>query len=171
MNGNKVSEASRITLYGSLVNILLSAGKLAAGIVYHSQALVADGLHSFSDLATDVMVLVGVRYWSAPPDKNHPYGHAKIEAIVTAVIGLLLERRHKPLERNEQRNGSARAVRGARVHRAQGTAVSMDQTLRKEDRLDGSDRERMASQIGRAQLHSGGGIHLRNLFLPLARVP
>ena len=90
MNGDKVAEASRITLYGSLVNILLSVGKLAAGIAYHSQALAADGLHSFSDLATDVMVLVGVRYWSAPPDKNHPYGHAKIEAIVTAVIGLLL---------------------------------------------------------------------------------
>lgn len=90
MNGNKVSEASRITLYGSLVNILLSAGKLAAGIACRSQALAADGIHSLSDLATDVMVLVGVRYWSAPPDKSHPYGHAKIEAIVTAAIGLLL---------------------------------------------------------------------------------
>ena len=80
----------RVTWVGLVVNVLLSAGKLLAGWAGASQAVVADAFHSFSDLSTDVAVLVGVRYWTAPADKTHPYGHGKIETIVTASIGLAL---------------------------------------------------------------------------------
>ena len=80
----------RVTWVGLLVNLALGVGKLLAGLAGASQAVVADAFHSFSDLSTDVAVLIGMRYWSAPADKSHPYGHGKIETIVTASIGLAL---------------------------------------------------------------------------------
>lgn len=89
-NQKKISGIRRVTLTGMVINVFLSAGKLILGILYSCQALIADGVHSISDLATDLAVIIGVRYWSAPPDKSHPYGHAKIETIFTAVIGLAL---------------------------------------------------------------------------------
>ncbi len=60
------------------------------GIIGASQAVIADGVHSLSDLATDFAVLFGVKYWSAPPDENHPYGHHRIEALITTAIAILL---------------------------------------------------------------------------------
>lgn len=84
------ADVLRVTWGGLIVNLLLTGLKLVAGFVGASQAVVADAFHSLSDLSTDVAVLVGVRYWSAPPDKTHPYGHGKIETIVTASIGLAL---------------------------------------------------------------------------------
>jgi cation diffusion facilitator family transporter len=83
-------DVRKITWIGLIVNILMSALKLTVGIVGSSQAVVADAVHSMSDITTDVAVLVGVRYWSLPPDEGHPYGHRRIEAIVTVGIGALL---------------------------------------------------------------------------------
>lgn len=80
----------RITWIGLIVNILLSAFKFVAGIYGRSQALVADAVHSFSDCTTDIAILVGSNYWSRPPDDDHPYGHQRIETVVTIFIGLLL---------------------------------------------------------------------------------
>lgn len=79
-----------VTWIGLFVNVALSAGKLLAGIFGRSQAMVADAVHSMSDCVTDVVVLVGVRYWSKPPDASHPHGHKRIETIVTTIIGLAL---------------------------------------------------------------------------------
>ena len=73
-----------------VINLLLGALKGSAGLLFGSQALVADALHSLSDCATDVAVLVGVHFWSAPPDECHPHGHQRIEALVTLFIGLVL---------------------------------------------------------------------------------
>ena len=75
---------------GLLCNLLLASAKAVAGIVGHSQAVLADALHSLSDTATDVAVILGVRYWSAPADENHPHGHGRIETLVTVVIGLAI---------------------------------------------------------------------------------
>lgn len=75
---------------GALVNVALSAAKIAAGFLGNSQAVVADGVHSLSDLATDAAVLIGVRYWSEPADGNHPYGHGRIETLVSMAIGVSL---------------------------------------------------------------------------------
>jgi cation diffusion facilitator family transporter len=79
-----------VTLVGAAVNIMLAALKGVLGWLGGSQAVVADAVHSLSDLATDVAVLVGAHYWSAPADEDHPHGHGRIETLVTAFIGLSL---------------------------------------------------------------------------------
>jgi cation diffusion facilitator family transporter len=68
----------------------LSVLKFVAGIFGRSQAVVADAVHSLSDSSTDVAILVGVRYWSQPPDLGHPHGHRRIETVITTVIGVVL---------------------------------------------------------------------------------
>ncbi len=80
----------RITLVGGVINLLLSVGKIIAGFLGQSQALIADGVHSLSDLISDVMVLVAAKFGSAEPDEDHPYGHARIETLATAGVALFL---------------------------------------------------------------------------------
>ena len=79
-----------ITLIGLLANLLLSGVKFGLGILGNSQAVVADALHSFSDTSSDFVILLGVKYWTAPADECHPFGHQKIESFVTIIIGLIL---------------------------------------------------------------------------------
>ena len=81
-----VRQVRRVTGAGMAVNVALAAGKFAVGLGCSSQALVADAVHSLSDLVTDVAVILGVRYWTAPADEVHPYGHGKIEALVSLFI-------------------------------------------------------------------------------------
>ena len=83
-------ELYRVTLIGSVVNVLLTIGKFAAGIWGHSAAMVADAVHSLSDLVTDVIVIVFVRLSGKPEDKSHDYGHGKYETFATLLIGLAL---------------------------------------------------------------------------------
>lgn len=78
----------RATLAGLIANLLLAALKFVVGAFTRSQALVADAAHSASDLATDVAILAGSRFWNAPPDANHPHGHRRIETLVSLGIGL-----------------------------------------------------------------------------------
>ena len=85
-----MSPERKITHLSIWINIVLTGLKLAAGIFGRSQALVADAVHSLSDFATDIAVLVGLRFTSKPVDKDHAYGHGKYETIVTAIIGLAL---------------------------------------------------------------------------------
>ncbi len=80
----------RVTCFGMAVNVAIAAAKAAAGFAFSSQALVADAVHSASDLVTDLAVLFSVRYWVAPADDDHPYGHGKIEALVTLFISVAL---------------------------------------------------------------------------------
>ena len=80
----------RVTWIGGLVNFLLMAFKFVAGIVGHSSALVADAVHSLSDFATDIVVIVFVRISGKPEDEDHRYGHGKYETLATAIIGLAL---------------------------------------------------------------------------------
>ncbi|HNZ53414.1 MAG TPA: cation diffusion facilitator family transporter, partial [bacterium] len=80
----------KVTLIGMVINIVLSAVKFAAGVFGNSQALIADAFHSLSDCVTDVAVIIGSTYWSAPPDESHPHGHRRIETVITAFIGLAL---------------------------------------------------------------------------------
>lgn len=80
----------RVTWIGFFSNILLAITKFLAGVFGHSQVLIADAVHSMSDLATDVAVLVGSRYWDQPADNEHPYGHAKLETLITLLIGAAL---------------------------------------------------------------------------------
>jgi cation diffusion facilitator family transporter len=73
---------------GLVFNLLLAAAKAAAGVLGHSQAVLADAVHSLSDTVTDIAVILGVRFWSAPADENHPHGHGRIETLITVIIGL-----------------------------------------------------------------------------------
>jgi cation diffusion facilitator family transporter len=83
-------ETRRITWVGLTGNILLSALKFIVGFIGSSQAIIADAVHSLSDMTTDIAILVGVKYWSSPADECHPYGHSRIETIVTVGIGVIL---------------------------------------------------------------------------------
>ena len=85
-----MAPVQQVTLYGLVVNVFLSTLKFTVGIMGNSQAIVADAIHSLSDTTTDLAVLLGVRYWTAPADDQHPYGHWRIETIITTAIGILL---------------------------------------------------------------------------------
>jgi len=89
-NDAQVARIRKVTLVGLGFNVLLTVLKAIGGVVFRSQALLADAVHSLSDLATDLAVIFGVKYWSAPPDESHPYGHGRIETLVSAFIGLAL---------------------------------------------------------------------------------
>ena len=80
----------KVTWGGMIANIILAGIKFLVGILGASQAVVADAVHSLSDMTTDIAVLFGVKFWSAPPDSKHPYGHQRIEELVTLSIGLAL---------------------------------------------------------------------------------
>lgn len=89
-NPNDVRRIRHVTLVGFWINAVLMVLKILFGIIGHSDALVADGVHSLSDFATDVIVLVfvGIAYRSA--DSGHPYGHGKFETFASLLIALVL---------------------------------------------------------------------------------
>ena len=80
----------RVTWVGAVANTLLIVLKFIAGIHGHSQALIADAVHSVSDLFTDAIVLLGLRIGGKAPDEGHPFGHARIETLASAIVGLAL---------------------------------------------------------------------------------
>jgi cation diffusion facilitator family transporter len=81
---------ARTAVVGGIANLILSAVKIAVGSTGHSQALVADGIHSLSDLATDVLVWFAGHHAGRAPDQEHPYGHGRYETLATLVLALLL---------------------------------------------------------------------------------
>lgn len=83
-------EINRVTLCGAVCNLLLSVLKLVAGIVGRSSAMIADAVHSFSDLITDLIVLIMVNVSARGRDRDHDYGHGKYEPLATAAISVIL---------------------------------------------------------------------------------
>lgn len=83
-------EIYKVTLVGSAVNCLLIVVKFLAGILGRSSAMIADAVHSLSDFATDIIVLVFVRIAGKPGDSTHAYGHGKFETLATLIIGVVL---------------------------------------------------------------------------------
>jgi cation diffusion facilitator family transporter len=81
---------NKATWWGLIVNLLLSIGKLVVGFIGHSQALIADGLHSLSDLVSDGMVLLATHHSNIDADEDHPYGHARYETFATITLAVLL---------------------------------------------------------------------------------
>lgn len=86
----RASVGKRVALVGACVNFLLAILKLVVGYFGRSQALMADGVHSFSDLICDFLVLIAAKYGSAEADEDHPYGHQRIETLITLALGLIL---------------------------------------------------------------------------------
>lgn len=87
---DRQKETYRVTIAGSIINILLLAFKFTAGILGHSAAMIADAIHSLTDFVTDAIVLVFVRLGSKPTDHDHDYGHGKYETLASAIIGVSL---------------------------------------------------------------------------------
>ena len=82
--------ASRVTFIGMVLDGVLGLIKVIAGTLFHSQALVVDGIHSFTDVASDLVVLGVMRVSRQAPDQDHPYGHQRIETMGTMVLGSIL---------------------------------------------------------------------------------
>jgi cation diffusion facilitator family transporter len=80
----------RVTLVGAVVNLALAAFKFLAGVFGFSSALIADAVHSLSDLATDFVVLVGLKFGRAPADQKHQFGHGRLETLTASLVGLAL---------------------------------------------------------------------------------
>ena len=86
----RYQEVRKVTLIGSVVDLLLGIIKVVIGLLAHSQALVADGIHSFSDLFTDFLVLFAAKHAHREADEEHPYGHGRIETVATVALGIAL---------------------------------------------------------------------------------
>ena len=89
-NEERYAAMRRVTLVGAAVNVLVSTAQIAGGLLAHSQALVADGLHTLSDLLSDAVVLFAAKHGSQDADEDHPYGHRRIETLGAVFVGLAL---------------------------------------------------------------------------------
>lgn len=87
---DRTAKVTFVTLVGSVVNIILTVFKIFAGVLGRSTAMIADGIHSLSDLLSDIVVIVFVKISAKGRDKNHDYGHGKFETFATLIISLML---------------------------------------------------------------------------------
>ena len=87
---DRTKDIYRVTLVGSVINVVLLLFKFVAGIIGHSAAMLADAVHSLSDFVTDVIVLVFIHISGKPQDKSHDYGHGKFETLAMTLIGVAL---------------------------------------------------------------------------------
>lgn len=85
-----MEKATKVLVKSLIVNVLLTLTKFVFGIIYKSKVLVADGIHSLSDLATDIVSIYGSKLSLKPADNEHPYGHGKIEYLTSIVIGAVI---------------------------------------------------------------------------------
>ena len=85
-----MEKATKVLVKSLIVNVLLTLTKFVFGLIYKSKVLVADGIHSLSDLATDVVSIYGSKLSLKPADNEHPYGHGKIEYLTSIVIGAVI---------------------------------------------------------------------------------
>lgn len=85
-----MEKVTKVLVKSLIVNILLTLTKFVFGIIYKSKVLVADGIHSLSDLATDIVSIYGSKLSLKPADTEHPYGHGKIEYLTSIVIGAVI---------------------------------------------------------------------------------
>jgi len=87
---NRLQRSLRATFMGMAVNVVLAGTKLAAGIVGHSHALIADAVESFADIFSSLVVWRGLVVAATPADEDHPYGHGKAEPLASAVVSIML---------------------------------------------------------------------------------
>jgi len=87
---DKIKIAKKVTLVSIVGNVLLSLIKISAGMIGNSSAMIADGIHSVSDIFTSVIAFLGVKFSVKAEDKDHQYGHEKIELVVSKILALIL---------------------------------------------------------------------------------
>ena len=91
MNGtDRLKDIRSITIWGEVVNIALTVAKIVAGVVGRSAAMIADGIHSLSDLLSDIVVLVFTHISSKGKDRDHSFGHGKFETLATLIVSIIL---------------------------------------------------------------------------------
>jgi cation diffusion facilitator family transporter len=86
----EIRRSIRAAQAGAAANLVLAFAKIAAGVVGHTYALVADGVESFADVAASLIVWGGIALGARPADDDHPYGHGKAESIAAAIVSLML---------------------------------------------------------------------------------
>jgi cation diffusion facilitator family transporter len=87
---DRTTAIARTAVVGAIVNLVLSAIKIGTGVAGQSQALIADGIHSLSDLLTDLLVWYAGRHVARRPDREHPYGHGRYETVTTLALSAVL---------------------------------------------------------------------------------
>ena len=89
-NKEKIRMVNRVSIVSILWNVMLSIIKVLAGFLAHSHSIMADGIHSLSDVFTTVIALISVRMASKDDDEDHPYGHEKIEPVMSKLLAMVL---------------------------------------------------------------------------------
>lgn len=79
-----------VTIYGLVINMVLAGAKIAAGFIFSSKTILADGAHSLTDLVTDFAVLIGLKFGDRPADESHPYGHRRVHTLIAMFVGAAL---------------------------------------------------------------------------------
>ncbi len=90
MNKEKLKIAKKVSLITIVINVVLAVLKLIAGKLGNSNAMLADGVHTLSDVLTTVIVLIGIRIGAKKADENHPYGHERFESVFAKILSLVL---------------------------------------------------------------------------------
>ena len=90
LQSERYSSVRKVTLIGAVLDTVLGVVKIVVGSFSGSHALIADGIHSFSDLATDFLVLFAAKHAHREADEEHPYGHGRIETVATVMLGVAL---------------------------------------------------------------------------------
>jgi cation diffusion facilitator family transporter len=86
----RYQQTKKVTIVGAVVNVVLAVLKIFIGYIGHSQSLVADGIHSLSDLLTDIVVIIAAKHAAQDADADHPYGHGRFETVITVALGSFL---------------------------------------------------------------------------------
>lgn len=82
--------ANRVSFITIIGNVALSVVKLLAGIIAHSSAMISDAVHSASDVFSTFVVIIGIKLASKEPDKEHPYGHERLECVAAIILSVVL---------------------------------------------------------------------------------
>ena len=90
MNSNFQKIANKVSFITILENIVLSVAKLVVGIGAHSNAMISDAVHSVSDVFSTIVVMIGIKFESKKPDKEHPYGHERLECVTAIILAMIL---------------------------------------------------------------------------------
>ena len=90
MNSNFQKIANKVSIITIIENIVLSVAKLVVGIGAHSNAMISDAVHSVSDVFSTIVVMIGIKLASKEPDKEHPYGHERLECVTAIILAMIL---------------------------------------------------------------------------------
>lgn len=90
MNSNFQKIATKVSIVTIIWNFVLSVVKLLVGIIAHSNAMISDAVHSASDVFSTIVVIIGIKLASKEPDKEHPYGHERLECVTAIILAMIL---------------------------------------------------------------------------------